>query len=708
MKFFNRKINDAPIRTQLFITVAAGIVLLLGALIFASTWISDRQVREMLIEQGKQATLSMADSSKLALLYDSPENAENAVKLTLAFPGVNHIRIYKADGSLFYASDTDRENIDTPDFSRVSASSQPSIFSEDEDTWCFISPVVLRPSNESLQEQLFENPADSREKLIGYVVVSSSKDSLKKIGSGILFSNFSIAISVGIMLLLALHSIIRRLTRPLYSISEIMKQTGEGELAGQIDPQGPQEITQIAGAFNRMISVLAERDEKLRRQNIHLEKQAVRDHLTGLINRVGFEQSLQVVIDECAADGTEHVLCYMDLDKFKIVNDSCGHNAGDELLKNITGIFRHHIRKDSDVLARVGGDEFALILKNCSAEKAKSIGESICEDIRNYRFNWEDRVFTIGVSIGIVQICHNTGIIQDLISQADSACYAAKGKGRGQVFVSDRDDASLQQLSGETRIANRIISCLENDDFLLLSQKIQPLKNFTQQKQQFEIMLRMNDEQGRPVPQQKLLSAAERYKLMNQIDRWVIAQTFSHLSPANPVLHTLETCIIDISASSLDDETLLPYIREQLSIHQTPPGLVCFSITETTTINNISKAGQFIDSIHQLGCRIALDDFVSNSSSFAYIRRMNIDFLKIHGDFFRDFLSNPVNQVMVRSINEIAHILKIKTIAEQIDDSAVLDELVSAGIDYAQGSIIAEPVSIDDCCQAERASKCAH
>jgi len=701
MKFFNNMIDNAPIRSQLFITVASGIVMLLGALILASTWVSDRQLREMLIEQGKQATHSMADSSKLALLYDSPENAEKAVELTLAFPGVNRIWIYKADGSLFYASDTNAENTSTPDFSRVHVSSQPSKFSEDADTWRFISPVILRPSNESLQAQLFENPADSQEKLIGYVIVSSSKDSMKEISSGILFSNFIIAIAIGPLLLLALHTIICRLTQPLYTMSKVMQKTGQGEMVSQVNPQGPQEITHIAGAFNRMISALAERDEKLRKQNIHLEKQAIRDHLTGLTNRVGFEQALTTAIEECTTLDTRHALCYMDLDKFKIVNDSCGHNAGDELLKNITDIFRHHIRKDSDVLARIGGDEFALILKNCSIEKARSIGENICNDIKNYRFNWEDKTFTIGVSIGIIQINRNTGVIQDVISQADSACYTAKGKGRGQVFVSNEDDINLQKLSGETNIANRIINNLENNAFLLMSQKIQPLKNFTQRKQQYEILLRMNDDQGIPVEQHKLLSAAERYNLMSQIDRWVISRTFKHLSPENPMLSSLETCIIDISASSLNDETLIPFIREQFRIHQTPPGLVCFSITETTTINNISKAGQFIDSIHQLGCRIALDDFVSNSSSFAYIRRMNIDYLKIHGDFFRDFLNNPVNQVMVRSINEIAHILKIKTIAEQIDDSDILDELVKIGIDYVQGSVIAIPIPLDDCCKKE-------
>ncbi len=698
MKFLNDLINRTSIRPQLFATVATGMVLLLVALILASTWVSDQQVRHLLIEQGKQATSNMADNSSLALLYDSPQNAETAIRSTLAFPGVSCVDIYKPDASLFYSSEKN-VSVEKPDFSAITSSSRPGIFSEDSDTWKFIAPVSIKAGNRSMQDELFSSQLSEQEQLIGYVIITSSKASLKSISNGILLSNAIIAFVVGLLLLLALQKTIKRLTQPLYSISAVMQKTEQGEDVPLISTDGPLEIQHIAGAFNRMIKALAERDEELRKQNIHLEKQAVRDHLTKLINRVGFERALQTAIEECRTLDTEHALCYMDLDKFKIINDSCGHNAGDELLKNVSEIFKHHIRKDTDILSRVGGDEFALILKNCSAEKARSISENICRDIKNYRFNWDNKVFSIGVSIGIVQLDKNTGVIQDVISTVDSACYAAKEKGRGQVFVAGASASDKDNLSGETQLANRIIDYIENNKFQLHCQKTIPLNNNAGTGLHYEVQLQMTDEDGVTIPQHKLLSAAERYNLMNRIDQWVITQTLKQFNAHRQFTDVLESCTISISASSINNEQFIEFIQGQFSIFEIPPRLICFSITETTTINNISKAGQFINSAHQIGCRIALDDFVSNSSSFAYIKKMNIDYLKIHGDFFRDFVHNPVNQAMAKSINEIAHILNIRTIAENIDDKESLTALITLGIDFAQGDAVAKPVPIDECCE---------
>lgn len=703
MKALSNLINRTSIRPQLFFTVATGIIFLLVSLIFASTWVSDQQIRQMLIQQGKQATSNMANNSSLALLYDSPENAETAIQSILSFPGVNCIDIYKADFSLFYSSDKDLATEATgikPDFSVIKNITEPRILSENKHTWKFIAPVSIKARNQSMQEQLFSDQINDQQQLIGYIIITSSKDSLTTISDGILLSNSVIAFVIGLLLLLALQKTIIRLTQPLYSISSVMQKTELGKNVSRINENGPQEVQHITSAFNSMITALAERDEKLQKQNINLEKQAVRDHLTRLINRVGFEQSLKTAIEECSTLEVQHALCYMDLDKFKIVNDSCGHGAGDELLKNISEIFKHHIRKDNDILARVGGDEFALILKNCSLEKARSIGENICRDVKNYRFKWNSNVFSIGVSIGIIQLNKNTGDIQDVISKVDSACYTAKEKGRDQVFITDADDSKLIKPGSETQIAKQVIDHIENNKFKLLCQKIKPLKSEVKAKLHYEIFFQMTGSDGKPVPKHKVLSAAERYNLMNRVDQWVITQTLKQLNKNRAFIDNLATCTIDISASSLNNEQFISFIEGQLNIFEIPPDIICFSITETTTINNISNAIQFTNSIHKLGCRVALNDFVSNSSSFSYIKKMNFDYLKIHGDFFKGFANNQVNQVIVKSINDIAHILNIETIAEHIDDTESLNELINfnIGIDFAQGKAIAEPVSFDKCC----------
>ncbi|VAW66864.1 diguanylate cyclase/phosphodiesterase (GGDEF & EAL domains) with PAS/PAC sensor(s) [hydrothermal vent metagenome] len=505
-----------------------------------------------------------------------------------------------------------------------------------------------------------------------------------------------IAFIIGFILILISQRTIKRLTQPLYSISDVMQKTEQGEYVPHIDVKGTLEVHHIAEAYNRMISALAERDEKLREHNVHLEKQAMHDHLTGLINRIGFEQALKLAIDECKTLQSQHALCYMDLDKFKIVNDSCGHNAGDQLLQNIGGIFRQHIRKDSDSLARVGGDEFALILKNCSIEKAQAIGESICKDVENYRFHWEENVFSIGVSIGITQLDSSAASLRDVIAKVDSACYIAKERGRGQVHVIHPEDEDLQSLGSETQIANTIIDCLDNDGFELFCQPIKHLRKTSGQKHRYEILLRMKDENGQQIPPDKFISSAERYNLMIRIDQWVLSQTLQQLSNNKHFINTLDICTINISASSLNDNTFSHFIRQQLIDKNINPDLICFEINETIAISNISNTLGFVQNIHKLGCHIMLDDFVSSSSSFSHIKSMDIDYLKIDGDFFKDFTHNPVSHAMVKSINEIAHILHIETIAEHIETRESLNEATRMGIDYAQGYYIARPAPLID------------
>ncbi len=699
MKLLKRFINLRSIRPQLFITVVLGILTLLIALIFASTWISNQHVRNLLIKQGKQVTLTLAKKSTLALLYDSPENADTIIRSTLEFPGITHILIYRSDKSIFYTS-SDNINISENEKQRISIeilnpkttlTSASKILNETKNTWKFIAPVLLQQNSQEMEEEIFNTSLTKAEKIIGYVIVISSKNSLHTISNGILISNSLIALFIGLLLIFILQKTIKRLTQPLYNISNIMKSTEEGNFSTSLNISGPSEIQTIIRSYNRMINALSDRDKKLKQQNISLEKQATRDHLTKIFNRIGFEQKLLEALEESKAQQTEHVLCYMDLDKFKIVNDSCGHNAGDKLLKNISDIFSQHIRKGSDILARVGGDEFALILKNCSIEKANFIGTDICNSINQYRFNWEGKVFSVGVSIGIAAITKSSGDIQKIISRADSACYVAKEKGRGQVHVFHSNDKDLQAHDGATQIASMISDSLDNDKFSLFYQPIQPLIN-SNKRTHFEVLLRMQDDNGKDIPPYKFLSSAERYDMLLDIDRWVISKTLEQLSELNNKTNRLNICSINISKQSIHDEHLISFIKEKIDIYKIHPQHICFDISETAAINNPTQTREFINNVRAIGCLIALDDFISGSVSFAYIKDTEIDFLKIDGKYFKDLSKQPINHAMIRSITEVAQILNIKTLAKNIEDKQALHDLQKIGIDYVQGFAIAKPM----------------
>ncbi len=693
MKRINQFINQSSIRPQLFITVSIGIITLLTALIFASTWVSDKQVRKLLVKQGKQVTLTLAKNASLALLYDSPENAQTIIKSTLAFPGIMKLAIYRPDHTLFFSSDK-KDLLKSHKVALAISPSQPEarIIYEDDNMWMMLAPVSIQSSDDSMEEEIFNSQPPLKDEVIGYVVVASSKYSLKNIDNGILLSNLFMALLIGLILILALQKTIKRLTQPLYNISDVMKKTEQGDFTSQLTAEGPLEVKIIARSYNRMINALTERDEKLKQQNIHLEKQAIHDHLTGLINRIGFERALSLTIEESETLGTEHVLCYMDLDKFKIVNDSCGHSAGDELLKNISDIFRQHIRKDSDVLARIGGDEFALILKNCSLEKARRIGNEICQAIAQYRFHYDNKNFSIGVSIGATPLNKASGNLRDVISRADSACYIAKEKGRGQVHIIDLDDTNIIEHDGVTQIASLISDSIDHNKFQLLYQPFEPLNHTDKLNKHIEILLQMTGPNGKIIPPHKFLSSAERYDLLIDIDRWVIKNTLEHLKHNKNLLDTLDNCSINISGQSVNDEQFAEFIKNQISDHNIEAEKLCFEISESVAINNISQTTQFIQKMHSLGCRIALDNFISGATSFAYINDTNIDFIKIDGEYFKDLTHKPVNQIIVKSINEVAHFLNIKTVAKNIETNETLEELKELGMDYAQGYIISRPV----------------
>ncbi|MDH5572424.1 MAG: EAL domain-containing protein [Gammaproteobacteria bacterium] len=700
MGFFKELVNRSSIRYQLFIMVGIGILVMLLLLSVSSAWISNQKVKDILIHEGYEHTTYLALNSKLALLYSSVENVDTAIKATMSFTGVKALGIYSADYKLFTQDGESilPEIINTKD---IEFTDKPVILFEDNASWHFVSEVRLNEQYNEMEDQLFKAASD-KGKVLGYAYLVVDKSTLNSIQLQIVLINSSITILIAVILLIVIHVMIKRLTRPLKHISEVMQKTEIGEYATHVSTDGPWEIRYIADAYNRMISGIAERDNELRAHNLHLKKQAIHDHLTGLINRVGFDQALMLAIEESKSMHTHHVLCYLDLDKFKIVNDSCGHAAGDELLKSVSEIFRNNVRKDSDTLARVGGDEFAILLKNCSIKKAINITKKICSDVETFRFIWDKRQFSIGVSIGVIPLDENSGSLEDVSSKADDACYIAKERGRGRVHVIYQDDKAFHKRSSETKIANIILDYINNDKFNLHCQSIRMRSPGMGDAAFFEVLLRYPDIEGHALAPDVLIRASERYDLATQLDKWVVRNALLSLSKYPDVMDDIGLCHINITGSSLCNPDFSDYVIEQISLSGMSPEKLCFEITESSTIANMDSALLFIRKIHAFGCLVALDNFGDTDISFEYIRQLDIDFIKISSFFIRDINTDPVSHAMIRSINEICHILNIKTIAGSVETEEVMASLESLDIDYIQGFLIDNPVPILDYLESMR------
>ncbi len=422
--------------------------------------------------------------------------------------------------------------------------------------------------------------------------------------------------------------------------------------------------------------------------------QAIHDELTGLVNRRQFDIYVQNRVTQAQNDNSSHVLCYLDLDQFKVVNDTCGHLAGDELLRQLGEMLRQQVRK-SDVLARLGGDEFGILMAYCSLDQALQTCDKLRITIRDFQFAWEQRSFSVGVSIGIAPINHTSGNAVDILKEADAACYAAKEKGRNRVHVFSPDDEELAERQGEMRWVEKIRTGIVQGRFQLYGQLIVPITQ-AHQGLHFETLIRYQDEQGLIIPPGAFLPAAERYNMAPTLDRWVIANLFEYLSITHGFLARLEVCSINLSGLSLSDESMLDFIDEQFHHWQIPTHKICFEITETAAISNLSYAKHFIDTLRRKGCLFSLDDFGSGLSSFAYLKNLPVEFLKIDGLFVKDILEDKVDWTMVKSINEVGHVMNKKTIAEFVENQAIFDLLKSLGVDYAQGYGIAKPVPLKE------------
>ncbi|HEY9761899.1 MAG TPA: EAL domain-containing protein [Trichocoleus sp.] len=465
-----------------------------------------------------------------------------------------------------------------------------------------------------------------------------------------------------------------------------------------IDRQGHERIIDYStssirdakGGVHGIVLVLRDitHQRRLARQ---LYWQASHDALTGLTNRTEFERLLQVSITEARQESAEHTFCYLDLDRFKIVNDTCGHLAGDELLRQISLLLQKQIRM-TDALARLGGDEFGILLYNCSLRQGEAIAQGIRREMQNFRFNWDGQTFTIGVSIGLT-IVDGYFDATEILRRGDMACYWAKHEGRNRVC--QFQVAGAYDPHAGVAWVSRLTHALNHEGFHLYQQKVIDTTN-PEKIIHSELLLRLVDEAGNLHLPGAFLSTAERYNLMPDIDRWVIQHAFKAYASALSAAGGLGSkppsrFAINLSGASLNDDQLLEFIQAEMVTQQISPHQVCFEITETVAIANLTRASTMIHALKQMGCLFALDDFGSGMSSFTYLKTLSIDFLKIDGSFIQDITTDAVAHAMVKSIHDVAQAMGLKTIAEWVDNEPTLMTLQEIGIDYVQGYCIDQP-----------------
>ncbi len=417
--------------------------------------------------------------------------------------------------------------------------------------------------------------------------------------------------------------------------------------------------------------------------------QASHDALTGLVNRREFERRLREAMDAAQTGDVAHALCYLDLDRFKVVNDTCGHTAGDNLLREVATIIKDAVR-DSDTAGRIGGDEFALLLVGCPLEKARQIADDVVRAIDDYRFVWKDKIFNIGVSIGLVEIGRGGGSIEDLMNSADSACYVAKKHGGVHVY-SAREEANARH-SGEIHWLQRLQGALRDNKFELYYQPIVHAHSSVSNGPGLEVFIRMESENGEPAaPPAEFIRAAERYRLMPLVDRWVVQAVLSALGRGGMKLPPDRSVAINISGQTLGDSEFLEFVVECFDHTGADPADICFEVTETAVVANLDHARRFIGVLHGMGCEFALDNFGSGLSSFSTLKTLPMDYLKIDGSFIANLAVDTVNQAMVGAMIELSRTLNFRVVAEHVEDQLSLDTVREMGVDFAQGFIIARP-----------------
>ena len=418
--------------------------------------------------------------------------------------------------------------------------------------------------------------------------------------------------------------------------------------------------------------------------------EATHDALTGLINRREFDSRLNQAMASARADGRHYALCYIDINKFKIINETQGRDAGDELLKQMATVLHSKVR-DTDVLARIADDKFAILLNNCSIHNALETSQGFRQAIKDYDFAVNGGPIAVSVSIGLVPINSDSGGIADVMGLADAACYVAKSKGSYRIHVYREQDVAVKQKHSDLKWIQSIRHALEENKFRLFCQSIVPLSVPESHSAHHEILLRMQDDKGDMIRPSAFVAAAERYSLMPSIDRWVVQNSLEFMAERIGRNQQIGIFAINLSAQSLDDEGFLGFVIDQFDKTQVPASQICFEITESTAISNLMSATRFMSILRGMGCKFALDDFGQGFSSYGYLKNLQIDYLKIDGSFVRDIANDPIDYAMVESINQIGHIMGVQTIAEFVESQEILEKLITLGIDHVQGFQLGKP-----------------
>jgi diguanylate cyclase (GGDEF)-like protein len=542
----------------------------------------------------------------------------------------------------------------------------------------------------------------SQTRLLGWVGLDVSRSATVRSQRDAILRSLAILLAgLGVSLYLAWR-IGRQITRPILALTHTVSRIGEGHLDERVEQTGQAELGTLQSGVNHMAAHLQamqdQMQERIDQATARLVYQASHDALTGLINRREFEQRLERTLLSALQQGREHALCYMDLDQFKVINDSCGHAAGDELLRQLALLLKGNLR-ERDTLARLGGDEFALLLENCSIADALEVADTFRAEVQRFRFKWGDRIFSIGMSVGMVAINRDSGTAASLMSAADAACYVAKDRGRNQIHLYESRDSDLVRHRGEMQWVTRIQRALEEQRLRLSWQEIRRTDGAADSLRHVELLLRMVDDDGSEILPMAFIPAAERYSIMPALDSWVIEET----------LHLCQRCLtsgcevqcllaVNLSGASLKDPEFRRMLLERLEENPVLGPHLCFEITETAAIGNLAVVNGFIDAMRGFGCSFALDDFGSGLSSFMYLKNLRVDYLKIDGAFVRDIASNAIDRSMVEAIHRIGHQMGLQTVAEYVESEQILALLRQIGVDYVQGSSIHRPEPLESLC----------
>lgn len=687
----------ADIRTRVLVLAILPALIIAVLLTAHSTRQSLAELDSGLHERGRIIALQLAAASEYGVVSGNTAILQNLVQHTMTQENdIQAVLVTDNQGRTMAVSG---KPILQEVIAAESKTDRPSEWNTDGQI--MFSAPVIRSMVEIDDYQSFSGDDTSRaSKLAGHVFVVLATADLANLKENMIGQNLLIG-----LLGLAISGIIgwrmgRGIAKSIHAMADAVGKVAEGHLDTRVQQASSGELGALERGFNEMSTRLqlahGTMQERIDEATQQLSYQARHDVLTGLINRREIEARLERALANARELGTQHVFCYMDLDQFKIVNDTCGHHAGDTLLRQLSLILRQRIREE-DTLARLGGDEFGLLLQNCSIHDARQMAQELLDIVGEFRFVHDDKIFGVGVSIGMIAITAQTASVENLLSASDSACFAAKDNGRNRIHIFEPEDDDLARRHGEMQWIARITQALEENRFCLYCQPILPLGSNTDENRYFEILLRKLGPEGKIIPPMAFIPAAERFHMMPAIDRWVIRNALAVYREMLNKRGSEIQCVftINLSGVSLGDPELLGYIMDQMILHGVPPTGICFEITETAAIVNLAHTIELIKTLKGVGCGFLLDDFGSGMSSFAYLKNLQVDFIKIDGAFVRDIATNPIDLAMVQSIHGIAKAMQIKTIAEFVESAQAVEILETMGVHYGQGFHLGKPVPIE-------------